>query len=179
MLQFRRSRLGKSGIAMSIIKLILITTLTLFLGGCCCNNPPPTPLPTSLNPPADDAGVQLAEAASSISQSLTDLTALEKAASPPINCKCLPYPTSSDLCQLASIDWSGPIEPLLRRIACMTNYRLRVIGLRPAIPVLVTIFAKNTPIGYILRDANFQATSKASVQVYPGICTIELRYGRI
>lgn len=151
----------------------------LALFGCCCERVPAVPTPTSLNPSADDAAVQLAEAASSVSQSLTDLTALEKAASPPINCKCLAYPTSSDLCQLVSIDWSGPIEPLLRRVAWMTNYKLRIIGLRPAIPVLVTIFAKNTPVGYILRDANFQAASKASVQVYPGICVIELRYGRI
>lgn len=165
--------------AMRIIKLLLIISVTFILFGCCCNCPPPTPIPSSLNPPADDASVQLAEAAASISQSLTDLTALEKAASPPINCKCLPYPTSSDLCQLASIDWSGPIEPLLRRISWMMNYKLRIIGLRPAIPVIVTIFAKNTPIGYILRDANFQAASKASVQVYPGIRVIELRYGRL
>lgn len=164
---------------MDIIKIILVTSITLVLFGCCCTFPPPTPTPSSLNPPADDASVQLAEAAASISQSLTDLTALEKTASPPVNCKCLPYPTSSDMCQVATLNWSGPIETLLRRIAWMSNYKLRVIGLRPAIPVIVTIFAKNTPIGYILRDANFQAASRASVQVYPGIRVIELRYGRL
>ncbi len=165
--------------AMDIIKLILVTSITLILFGCCCTCAPPTPNPTSLNPPADDASVQLAEAAASVSQSLNDLTALEKAASPPINCKCLPYPTSSDMCQLATLNWSGPIEPLLRRISWMTNYKLRVIGTKPAIAVVVTISAKDTPIGYILRDANFQAASRASVQVYPGIRVIELRYGRI
>lgn len=138
----------------------------------------PSSVPTSLAPPADDAEVQLAEAATSISQSLTDLNAMEKTLAPPVNCKCLPYPTSGDMCQLASIDWAGPIEPLLRRISWMTGFKLHVIGARPAIPVLVTISAKNTEIGYILRDANFQAASKASVCVYPGIRVIELRYGR-
>lgn len=152
----------------------------MFLIGCSSTTPVTSTnsVPTSVNPPADDAAIQLTEAATSISQSLTDLTSIEKAIAPPINCKRLPYPTSSDMNQLVSIDWSGPIEPLLRRIALMCDYKVRIIGRRPAIPVLVTISAKNTPVGYIIRDANFQAASKAGVWVYPGIRTIELRYGR-
>jgi len=166
--------------AISFTKTILFVSIALFLTGCGAAIPQPTvPYPSSLTPPADDASVELAETANSISQSLTDLNAMEKAVSPPINGKCLPYPTSSDLYQTASIDWSGPIEPLLRRIACMMpGYRLRIIGTRPAIPVLVTISAKNTPVGYILRDANFQAACKATVVTYPAIRVIELRYGR-
>lgn len=165
---------------MDIIKKIVVFGFILLLVGCAsATSPDYTPAPTSLQPPADDASVQLAEAATSISRSLTDLNAMEKAISPPVNCKPLPYPTSSDLFQPASIDWSGPIEPLLRRIAAMLcTYRLRIIGMAPPVPVIVTISARNTPIGYILRDANFQAASKATVVVYPAIHVIELRYGR-
>lgn len=126
----------------------------------------------------DDAAIKLAEAATSISQSLTDLKAIEKASAPPVNNKQLPYPTSYDMNQLASVDWSGPIEPLLQRIASVSGYKLRTIGRRPAIPVLVSIDARNTPIGYIIRDTNFQAGTKATVNVYPAIKIIELRYGK-
>lgn len=134
---------------------------------------------TSSNEVSDPATAQLAEAATSISQSLTDLKAIAKASAPIINNKRLPYPTSTDMMELASVDWSGPIEPLLQRIANLCDYKLRVIGARPAIPVLVTIAARNTPVSYILRDANFQAGTRASVLSYPAIRVIELRYGRV
>ncbi len=153
-------------------KSALFLCATLVLSGCTANPPPPAA------PVGDDATVKLAETASAISQSLTNLDAIEKNSAPPINNKLLPYPTSNDMMQPVSVDWSGPIEPLLRRIAGLCNYSLRVIGMSPAIPVLVTISAKNTPVGYVIRDANFQAMSKASVLVYPGIHVIELRYGK-
>lgn len=150
---------------------IISLALGILLAGCASTH-------TQTSPADDDATVKLAEAASSISQSLSDLKGMEKATMPPINNKNLPYPTSYDMGQPISVDWSGPIEPLLQRIAWMNNYHLRVIGSRPAIPVLVTISAKNTPLGYVIRDANFQAGTKASVNVYPGIQVIELRYGK-
>lgn len=139
--------------------------------GCMTNSNPAT------TTQSDPATVKLAEAATAISQSLTELKGMEKATLPPVNKKYLAYPTSSDMMNPVSIDWSGPIAPLLQRVAWMCGYKLRVIGSRPAIPVLVTISAKNTPVGYIIRDANFQAGTRASVQVYPGIRVIELRYG--
>lgn len=157
---------------MDIKKTIFYLCIAFAFAGCTTNKPPPP------NPAGDDATIKLAEAAASISQSLTSLDAIEKAAAPPINHKEMPYPTSSDMMQPISVDWAGPIEPLLQRIAGLCNYTLRVIGTRPAIPVLVTISAQNTPVGYVLRDADFQAASKATVQVYPGIHVIELRYGK-
>ena len=158
----------------SVIFLLLIT-------GCSTTSSTPTINNYTSNnssDSADPAEQQLAEAATSISQSLTNLKAIAKASSPPVNNKYLPYPTSNDMMEVASVDWSGPIEPLLRRVAKMCDYRFHAIGVRPAIPVLVTITAKNTPIGYIIRDANFQAGTRASVFAYPGIRVIELRYGR-
>jgi defect in organelle trafficking protein DotD len=148
-----------------------------------CNKPAD---PTSITPPInnrpDDATVQLAEAAAAVSASLNQLKAIEKASHPFINSKYLSDPTcvaSSSLKELMSVDWSGPIEPLLKRIARVANYKLHVIGRRPGTAVLVLITARNTPIYSILRDANLQAGSKANIIVYPSIRVIELRYGRI
>lgn len=159
---------------MAITRSILSVSLALVLVGCGTT----TPKPPTTNAP-DDATITLAEAASSVSQSLTDLRAVEVSASPPINDKRMPYPTSYDMnAERVSLDWSGPIEPVLQRIATMKDYKLHVIGTRPAIPILVTIMAKDTPLGYVLRDINFQAGNKASLWVYPGVRIIELRYGK-
>lgn len=69
---------------MDIIKPFLFACIALLLVGCSSTNVGnAVPAPTSLQPPADDASVQLAEAATSISQSLTDLNAMEKTMSPP------------------------------------------------------------------------------------------------
>jgi defect-in-organelle-trafficking protein DotD len=167
---------------MKLITLISAIFLCLLTTGCKTIQSTPTESSIISNNDASDvsdpATAQLAEAANSISQSLTDLKAISKASAPAINNKRLAYPTSTDMMELASVDWSGPIEPLLQRIASMCDYKLRVIGARPAIPVLVTVTAKNTPVSYILRDANFQAGTRASVLSYPGIRVIELRYGR-
>ncbi len=138
---------------------------------------PTTCIATTINTPSNDIGVMLSEAARSVSQSLNELKILEKTVSPPG--KLLPYPTASGLGRVvASVDWAGPIEPLLRRIATLVNYRLEVIGRQPAIPVLVSINAQNTPLAYIIRNADIQAGNKGSVTVYPGIRTIELRYAK-
>ena len=149
---------------------------------CCfivnCSTNTVTDSTTSSADVSDNASAKLAETATAVSQSLNQLKAIEKASTPPINGKPLPYPTTYDMAELTSIDWSGPIEPLLKRIAFMCDYKLRIIGRRPAIPILVTISAQNTPVGYILRDANFQAATKANVNVFPAIHVIELRYGR-
>lgn len=154
-------------------------TVALFVGllsGCTTQNLPNSITP-SINASSDDASIKLAEAARSVSQSLNELKELEKASSPPL--KLLPYPSASGLEKLiASVDWSGPIEPLLQHIAKLAQYKLEVIGKRPAIPVLVTISSQNTPLGYIIRNANLQAGVKANIIVYPGIKTIELRYAK-
>lgn len=156
---------------MDTMRFILVTIVMLLLAGCASSKPP-------VMTGTSDASVQLAEAAGSISKSLTELKAIQKAISPPINNKYLSYPTSSDLNQIVSVDWSGPIEEIFRRAAQVSGYTPRVIGVRPAMPVLVTISAHNVPLNYVIRDANFQAGNKASLEVYPGIRVIELRYGR-
>lgn len=159
------------------MKFISIICVILLLAGCASskhtiNNYDPNSVYNQ------DASVKIAEAATSISHSLSDLREIEKTEAPPINSKYLPYPTSSDLYTPVSVDWSGPIEEFAQRAAHASDYTLRVIGVRPAIPILITITAKNTPLSYVLRDANFQAGSKASIMVYPAIHVIELRYGK-
>ncbi len=131
-------------------------------------------LPYQVN--ADDAEIKLAEAAVSVSRSLDCLAEIEKAAHP-----CVRLPPPIDGCRigmgcLASVDWVGPVEPLVRRIAEATHYCVRVLGRQPAIPVIVAVNAKNIPFSDILRNVSLQIHKKACIVVYPNSRTIELRY---
>lgn len=138
----------------------------------CAN--PPAPKPTYLG----KTETSLAEASYSVSRSIVDLAETEQAADPNLSLEPPPSPASYGMGGLSTIDWSGPVEPLLRQIANASNYRVRVLGTQPAIPVLVTVNAKNQMLGDILRDVGFQCGRRASVVVFPGSRVIELRYAK-
>lgn len=119
---------------------------------------------------------QIAMAAVSVSQSLQELAAIQQAVHPhaPIAKPMNPKQVKMD--QLASLNWTGPIEPLLKKIAKVTHYQLVTLGALPSIPIIVSIQAQNQPLATILRNAMFQAQEKADVVVYPDKRVIELRY---
>ncbi len=123
-----------------------------------------------------DAEQKLAEAATSISKSLTELAAIEKSSRPKSKLFSPLDPQMIGMDQATSIDWSGPVEPLVKKLAGIANYRLKILGKAPGIPVLISISAKDTAVADILRDVNFQCASKANIEIYPASKIVELRY---
>lgn len=144
------------------------------LGGCTLPTHNADSIPKS--PKVDPAEAKLAEAADNVSRSLQSLAENQQALYP--KPKQYKEPDFSDygMSNLTSMNWSGPIEPLVQQIAKATGYNLRVSGVRPAIPVLVSINAKNIPLGQILRDAGYQCGDKADIVVFPRSKVIELLY---
>lgn len=120
----------------------------------------------------------LAEASYSVSHSLVSLAETAQAAHPNPHLAAPPSPASYGMGMQTSIDWSGPVEPLLRQIAKASDYRVRVLGTQPAIPVIVTVSATNEILGDVLRDVGYQCGRRASVVVFPGSRVIELRYAK-
>ncbi len=76
----------------------------------------------------------------------------------------------------ADIDWTGPIEPLVRKLADMTDYKLKILGNAPAIPIIVSIFENKAVIADILKNAGMQAGKRANIVVFPANRVIEVRY---
>lgn len=119
---------------------------------------------------------QLADAARSVSESLYQLAQVELAQTPKSE---LPQPQSAEylgMTDLASIDWTGPVEPLVLKIAKASQYELKIIGAKPSIPAVVAIKKQDATLAEILRDAHYQAQKKVDIQVYPESKIIELRY---
>lgn len=119
----------------------------------------------------------LAEASYAVSRSMVDLAEIAQAAHP-MPLPPPPSPATYGMAGLTSVDWSGPVEPLVRQLAKAANYRFRALGNPPAIPVLVTVYEKNAMLGDVLRDVGYQAGRRASISVYPGSRLIELCYAR-
>jgi defect-in-organelle-trafficking protein DotD len=123
-----------------------------------------------------NAQSKLAEAAVSVDHSLQEVSAIEMATNPQAKAPKDLNPAAIGMAQQTSLDWTGPIEPLLKKIAAASHYRVRVIGKKPSIPAIITINMNDVPLAEILRNATYQVHKKASVKVYPSKKVIELRY---
>jgi defect in organelle trafficking protein DotD len=140
---------------------------------CACAAPKP---PRGYNISKNEAS--LAEASYSVSHAIVDLAETAQAAHPLPSLAPPPSPATYGMAGLTTIDWSGPVEPLLKQMAAASNYRLRVLGTAPAIPLLVTVNAKNVMLGDVLRDVGFQCGRRGAVVIYPESRVIELRYAK-
>lgn len=149
-------------------------TLTLFyllaLSACSSTSPPVYNL--------SENETSLVEASYSISHSLVNLAETAQAAHPNPHLAPPPSPASYGMGIPTSIDWSGPVEPLLRQMAKTAGYRVRTLGTAPAIPIIVTVYSKNELLGDALRNLGYQCGRRASVIVFPESRVIELRYAK-
>ena len=123
-----------------------------------------------------EAQAQIAEAATAVGESMQELSAVQMTVHPPQKLKSPYNPNAIGMGKLASISWTGPVEPVLKKIAQATRYHLRVIGKPPTLPVLISLDMHNQPIATILRNITYQVVMKANIAIYPKSRTIELRY---
>lgn len=159
------------------MKLLITICAAVMLTGCAQQNQNNSTLCN--DPGTKQAEMQLANSARTINKSLRELAQVQRATYPKAKMPPPPNARKIGMAHLASIDWSGPIQPLVKNIAKVTHYRLRVLGRAPAIPVLVSVNATNVPIATILRNAAFQCGNKVDIVVYPRRKIIELRYARV
>jgi defect in organelle trafficking protein DotD len=122
--------------------------------------------------------VALSEASYTVGRSIAHLSEVAQASHPLPAMDPPPNPNTYGMGALVSLDWSGPVEPLVQQIANASNYRMRVLGTAPAIPVLVTIYAKNSVLADVLRDVGYQCGRRANVLIFPDSRVIELRYAK-
>ncbi len=157
-------------------KLTLLVLSIALITGCASGaiyKKPPS------NTPSDDATIKLAEAASSVSDSMIDMARIEKVITPPNKDNTLTIPNAYNLQARASVDWSGPIAEVTSRIAKAAHFRLRILGQTPAVPILISLDLKDQTLAEILRNIDYQAGKKASIHVYPNSEVVELRYANL
>ena len=158
----------------STVKNLLLVGLCATLIGCASTHSGIPAGDPTLGP--DPAEATLAEAATSVSKSLISLDQMQQATTPLPPTYQPPDPAAYGMANLVTIDWNGPIEPLLTQIADATGYSVNILGKAPSLPIIVTVIVKNQPIGQVLRDAGYQCGDKADIVIFPNTKIIELRY---
>lgn len=158
----------------NIICLAILVSAMLIIAGCKTK---PT-ISVVSNERYFNTKARLEESARSVEQSLQELAYIERAIHPAAK---VPNPVNPDtigMSQIISVDWTGPIEQLVSKIAKMSDYKVRVLGKTPPIPIIVSISKKETVLADILRDANFQCGDRANIGLYSASRVIELRYAK-
>ncbi len=118
---------------------------------------------------------KLAEVANSIDRSLAELAAIERTRTPP-NKKLVSMDNSELQNRTVTLDWNGPIAPLVHRVAKLVGYRVRILGRVPAVPILVSVSGHEMPAADLLRDADLQCGKRARIALFSKAKVIELRY---
>lgn len=151
-------------------KMVSLIAISCMMLGCAA----PTMKEKPMAKVSDPAMVDTAEAATSVSRALNDLANVknvqnhlirEEDESPPLV-----------LTRLLTIDWSGPVEPILKQVAQASQLRLKVLGHEPAIPVIVSLDRHETMAYDVLQDIQGQVSGRASIVVFPTSGVIELHY---
>lgn len=124
-----------------------------------------------------DVNAQLAEAATSVSSSLNKLAEIKLS-----EMKYDPakqeesFAKVKGMNEISSIDWNGPVEPILRKIAAAGKHKFKVMGRAPSIPILIDLDMRNVALSDILQNITYQAAGKAHIVYVSKEDTIELRY---
>ena len=160
---------------MAKIKILLLPILCVALIQCA-TEAPTSPVVETVIIRDGQATYQLAQTANYVDQSLKELNRIQAVATPPINTADFLDPSIPELQQNITLDWVGPIAPLVKKIAELNHFKVREIGQEPAIPILVSVTAKNVAAIEVLRNIDYQARPKAELEIFTNLKVIEIRY---
>lgn len=123
----------------------------------------------------DETSSAIAEAARAATTSLQRLAQLQYASQPKMD-ESFRQDFSVELSGLASIEYTGPCEPLLEQIARTAEVEVRKIGNPTATPVIVSVSAKSAPLSEIVENIAYQIQSHARISFNAETKVIEIIY---
>ncbi len=158
---------------MSLKKIIFCGVIPLFLLSCA-----PHTVDQQLVATPDPVTLRLAEAADRAANSLDVLAAVEQERTS-VTLPPLVANAPIALRRSITIDWIGPIEPIVKRLADRASYEFVTSGPMPEIPVIVNVNTRSTPIISILRDVGLQMNNRGTLKVDAENQVIEINYAQI
>lgn len=147
---------------------------TLLLSACGVKNHFSNKAPQLVAEP-DAVSAMLANAADRAAMSLEKLAAVEYERSPGV--AVAPIGNAPiEMRRAITVQWVGPVEPIVKNLAERASYNFIVVGSTPPIPVVVSINADNMPVIEVLRDIGLQLGTRADVRVDGQRRIVEIHY---
>jgi defect in organelle trafficking protein DotD len=157
-----------------LLPLVSAAGLSLLLSACAVHGK----VDQQLVAEPDPVGLRLASAVDKASAALQTLASVEQARNPNASIQQVPY-APQELRRTVTIDWVGPIEPIMRRLADRAGYDMQVNGDLPPAPVVISLNAREKSVIEVLRDVGLQAGQRADVVVDPEHRIVELNYAPV
>ena len=126
----------------------------------------------------DPISARLAEAADRVSNALETLAAVENARTPEVSSAPIAN-APRELRRAVTVNWVGPVEPIMKMMADRASYGLRAFGNPPANTLVVSVYAENTPIIEVMRDVGLQLGNSADVKVSGDTRMVEIHYAPV
>lgn len=126
----------------------------------------------------DNVSAMLADAADRAATSLEQLAAVEQSRSPGVAVA----PVSDaplELRRAVTVNWVGPVEPLVKNLADRTSYNFVVVGATPPVPVVISLDVENKPVIEALRDIGLQMGLRADIRIDGNSRSIEIHYAPV
>ena len=83
---------------------------------------------------------------------------------------------SVELSGLASVEYTGPFEPLLEQIADTAGVTINKIGNPTATAIIVSVSAQSSPLSDIVQNVAYQIQSHARISFNPDKQSLEIIY---
>lgn len=158
---------------MLLKKITLYSLLPLALVACAKHVPDP-----QLVAEPDPVVLRLAEAADRAATSLNTLAAVEQNRTatdlPPLAASA-----PAELRRSITVDWVGPIEPIVKRLADRASYSFMVSGKKPEVPIITNINVRSEPVVEVLRDIGLQMNDRGTLKVDANRKVIEINYAYV
>lgn len=143
------------------MKRSLSVVVAMVLSACAHQEQP------AVSPPLKPSEIdrQIATAVADAAESLRRLSLVEQARTPPADIEIDSVPR--ELTQPQTLDYVGPVEPVLRTLAGLVGYDFVTVGDPPAQDLVVDVIAVDRPAYRILQDVGLQLGSRATVSLTP------------
>lgn len=123
----------------------------------------------------DTVSAMLADAATRASNALETLAAVEHGRGPAIASAPI-GDAPANLRRAITVNWVGPAEQITKILADRASYNFVTVGVKPSVPVVVSIDAENKPVIEVLRDVGLQLGLRADVRVDADQQIVEIHY---
>ena len=126
----------------------------------------------------DKVSLMLAQAADKASNALESLAAVEQSRAPAVSVQPV-HNAPPELQRAITVNWIGPADQLVKKLADRASYSFLVVGDRPPVPVVVNVDAENKPVIEVLRSTGLQLGVRGDVKVDSTRKMVELHYAPV
>ncbi len=126
----------------------------------------------------DPVALKLSSAVDRASAALQTLAAVEQHKTPLATVSSVSN-VPKELLRTISVEWTGPLEPIVKTVANRAGYRFSILGAKPPVPIVVQVRSVEKTVIDVLRDIGLQSGTRADVVVDADRKIVEINYDTI